>query len=79
MYFTGKRYQASIDKARFVRVDGSCSALGLELAFSQGLGLGVGFKVQVKVNENRKQEHALPYGVYGLRRAPCRRSTNPTI
>ena len=31
---------------RFVRVDGLCSALGLEPEFRRGLGLGVGFKVQ---------------------------------
>ena len=36
-----------------LRVDGLCSALGLEPAFRQGLGSGVGFKVQVKVNTNR--------------------------
>ena len=36
------------------------------LAFRRGLGLGVGFKVQVRFI---KKEHALSYGVYGLRRA----------
>ena len=36
----------------FVRVDGLCSALGLERAFRRGFGLGVGFKVRVKVNKD---------------------------
>ena len=34
---------------RFVRVDGLCSALGLEPAFRRSFGLGVGFKVPVQV------------------------------
>ena len=48
-------------RARFVRVDGSCSALGLELALRRGLGLGVGFKVQVKVNKNRSMRYLMGF------------------
>ena len=44
-----------------MRVDGSCSALGLELALRRGLGLGVGFKVQVKVNKNRSMRYLMGF------------------
>ena len=57
----------------FVRVDGLCSALGLEPAFRQGLGWGAGFKVQAKVNQNKSTRYTLRYRVCGLRRA-CVRS-----